>query len=193
MKEPGGDLLARFRAGDSSAFGELVEAMGPRLKGFYLRMGATEAIAEDLVQEVFLRVLQRSGRYRPAGRLDAYLLRIARNLWVDRQRRREPASMPELVGEAVDPAPGPAEQAGTRDRAELLRRALAELEDGHREVLELAVLQELPYREVAGILGIPVGTVKSRVFYALRRLRARLEALAPGEGPVGSPGGREGA
>lgn len=181
MKEPGTDLLARFRAGDPEAFGELVEAMGPRLKGFYLRMGASEAVAEDLVQEVFLRVLQRSGRYRASGRLDAYLLRIARNLWVDSRRRRELPSLPQTAGEPPDPAPGPEEVAGGRDRAALLRRALAGLEEPQREILELAVLQDLPYREVAGILGIPVGTVKSRVHYALRRLRTRLQALAPDE------------
>ncbi|RMH03776.1 MAG: RNA polymerase sigma factor [Planctomycetota bacterium] len=169
------DLLARSRDGDRAALAELVGSMGPRLKGFFLRLGAQEATAEDLTQDVFLRVLQSMDRYQESGRLDAYLLRIARNLWIDRRRRVRPAAAAEVLLEVPDPVePGPSERAGTRDRAERIRRVLAGCDPATRELLELAVLQRLPYVEVGRILDIPVGTVKSRVHYALRRLRETL-------------------
>lgn len=171
------DLLARHRAGDAAAFDLLVVEFGPRLKGYFLRQGAESAAAEDLTQNVFVRILQSADRYQPSGQLEAYFLRIARNLWIDHQRRGARFRRVEDGADAVDGRPGPEAQSSTRDRAELVRAALAALEPRERELLELAVLQHLPYKDVAALLGIPVGTVKSRVFYALRRLRERLAAL----------------
>ncbi|HEX9793166.1 MAG TPA: sigma-70 family RNA polymerase sigma factor [Planctomycetota bacterium] len=176
MTLPPGDLLARFQAGEVQAFTDLVGEMGPRLRGFFLRQGSDGATADDLTQNVFLRVLQGADRYQESGRLDAYLLRIARNLWIDHRRRRRPWGLGDDAPEPVDEGAGPLELASLDDRAALVRRALGELDEAARELLELAVLQRLPYREVGAILGVPVGTVKSRVYYALRRLRAILEA-----------------
>ncbi|MHC4381209.1 MAG: RNA polymerase sigma factor [Planctomycetota bacterium] len=76
--------------------------------------------------------------------------------------------------------PGPVLVAEADDRAEQLRAALQQLDPETRELLELAVLQQLPYREVSMMLEIPVGTVKSRVYYSLRRLRERIQGLDPG-------------
>lgn len=174
------DLLGRSRDGDRDALRELVEQMGPRLKGYFLRQGAQEATAEDLTQDVFLRVLQSMDRYRESGRLDAYLLRIARNLWIDHRRRLRTGPAGESFLDLADPAPAePAALADRSDRAALLRAELARCEPATRELLELAVLQRLPYQEVGMILGIPLGTVKSRVHYALRRLRERVAGLDP--------------
>lgn len=173
------DLLVRFQAGDTAAFDQLVADMAPRLKGYFLRQGAQEATADDLTQHVFLRVFQARGRYRPSGRLDAYLLRIAHNLWIDSRRRKRPYSGGDELPEAEDDGPGPVAQADGRDRVDRLREALARLDADTRELLELAVLQRLPYQEVAGILDIPVGTVKSRVYYSLRKLRTQLPDLDP--------------
>ena len=170
------DLLERFKNGDDAALDLLVEQMAPRLKGFFLRQGATGDIAEDLAQDVFVRVLNGLHRYQAAGRLDAFLLRIARNLWIDFLRRKRPLASTDVVQDAVDESDGPVDLAVCRDRAEYLRRLLASCEPDTRELLELAVLQKLPYAEVAMILEIPVGTVKSRVFYALRYLRERASA-----------------
>ncbi|KAA3607820.1 MAG: sigma-70 family RNA polymerase sigma factor [Planctomycetota bacterium] len=172
------DLLVRFRAGDPQAFQSLVSELGPRLKGFFLRQGAREDEAEDLLQSVFLRVLQGLDRYQPSGQLSAYFLRIARNLWIDHRRRKRPQTGVEMP-EAAAATEGPEEHAETQDRAALLRRALAALDPAARELLEFAVLQKLPYKDVADLLGIPVGTVKSRVYYTLRRLREQLPELAP--------------
>lgn len=171
------DLLALHQAGDPDAFDRLVEEMAPRLKGFFLRQGAEASIAEDLAQNVFVRVLQSLHRYRPSGQVEAYMLRIARNLWIDQYRRQGRVIGGRFDGDAPDDRAGPEAQAQAHDRAALVQRALRELEPEARELLELAVLQRLPYKDVAEILGVPVGTVKSRVFYALRRLRERLAAF----------------
>jgi RNA polymerase sigma-70 factor, ECF subfamily len=171
------DLLVRFQAGDAAAFDELVSSMAPRLKGYFLRMGAQNTTAEDLTQHVFLRVFQARHRYRPAGRLDAYLLRIAHNLWIDSRRKRRLVLAGDDLPEAVDQGPGPLLQAEHKDRGRLLRQALELLDEPTRELLELAILQRVPYQEVAAILDIPVGTVKSRVYYSLRKLREQLERL----------------
>ncbi len=178
MTGPERDLLARFQEGDDQALAELVATMGPRLKAYFLRQGAQVATAEDLTQDVFLRVYRGAQHYRPGGRLDAWLLRIARNLWIDHRRRRHPQTGADEIQAAVhDPGLGPRQCAERGDRAAALRAALAAREPAERELLELAVLQQLPYKEVAMILSIPTGTVKSRVYYALRRLRATLAAL----------------
>jgi len=171
------DDLARHRAGDAAAFDRLVQDLAPRLKGYFLRQGAEAATAEDLTQNVFLRILQSLDRYQPSGQLDAYFLRIARNLWIDHQRRGARFRRVEDGSDSADPRPGPDAASQAQDRAALVRAALAALEPAERELLELAVLQHLPYKDVAALLEIPVGTVKSRVFYALRRLRQRLAAL----------------
>lgn len=177
------DLLVRFQAGDQAAFDELVAQMAPRLKGFFLRQGAQDATAEDLTQTVFIRVFQARARYQPSGRLDSYLLRIAHNLWIDSRRRKRFLTGGEEFAESADVGPGPEEHAVAGDRAELLHAALARLPDPTRELLEFAVLQRLPYQDVAQLLDIPVGTVKSRVYYALRKLRDQLSILEPDATP----------
>lgn len=182
MKPMQSDLLVRYRAGDSAAFDELVESMGPRLHGFFLRQGAEPATAEDLVQNVFVRVLQSLARYRPSGQLDAYLLRIARNLWIDHRRRAHRVYDDAQPEERIDGRPGPVGLVDADDRARQLRAALGRIDPATRELLELAVLQQLPYKEVGVILEIPVGTVKSRVYYALRKLRDAVAGLAPEAG-----------
>ena len=175
MTEEQPDLLTRFREGDPSAFSSLVAEMGPRLKGFFLRQGAQASTAEDLTQHVFLRVYQSSDRYQASGRLAAYLLRIARNLWIDYCRKKRPFSLGESFPDAADSGPGPVELGEAGDRAALLRKALASMDSATQEIIEMAVLQQLPYQDVAAVLHIPVGTVKSRVYYALRKLREVLE------------------
>ncbi len=175
--DPSGDLLVRCQQGDPDAFDLLVLEMAPRLKGYFLRQGADAATAEDLAQNVFVRTLQHLDRYQPSGQMGAYLLRIARNLWIDHLRRNRKLRSVDDLREMSDARPGPLELAGASDRAAQVRLALAGLDQDARELLELAVLQRLPYKDVADLLGVPVGTVKSRVFYALRRLRDRLAPL----------------
>lgn len=175
------DWLARHRAGDPDAFDRLVAEMAPRLKGYFLRQGAEGGTAEDLTQNVFVRILQNLDRYQANGQMDAYVLRIARNLWIDHRRRHARFHVVQAEFEEADERAGPDLEAQRLDRADRVRAALAGLEPEVRELLELAVLQHLPYRSVSEILHIPVGTVKSRVFYALRRLRDVLGPCADQE------------
>lgn len=167
------DLLLRFRQGDGEAFDDLVALMAPRLFGFFRRLGATAALAEDLTQDVFMRVLHGLDRYAGQGRLEAFLFQVARNRWIDHTRKRRESPLLEEHPEQVVELPPDADLL-TRDRDAWLRAKVGKLDADTKELLELAILQDLPYREVALILDIPLGTVKSRVFYALRKLRESL-------------------
>lgn len=178
---PVDDPLARYRRGDADAFRELVAAFRDRLVQFFLRASLDAQLAEDLTQEVFVKLLRVAPRYRPTGRLSVYVFRIARNLWIDHYRSQ--ALRPRLVSSELPRAglhgvsatePQPFAAAVARDDAQAMQRALAALSPAHRAALEMAVFQELPYADVAAVLEIPVGTVKSRVHHAIAQLRAIL-------------------
>ena len=173
------DPLSALRRGDPRPFEEFVRLEAATFIGFFERLGADGAEAEDLTQEVFLRLYRSAPEYEARDVFGGYALRIARNAWIDAGRRR--AARPTPTGElpveelelADDLAPGPRdlEVAEESSRA---RVALARLPEGQRWVFELAVLHGRPYPEIAELLGIPLGTVKSRVFHAVRRLRELL-------------------
>lgn len=176
------DPLAALAAGDPGPFEAFVRDEAATFLGFFRRLGAPPGEAEDLVQEVFLKLFQHADSYRPTGRFEAFAFRVARNAWIDRRRRQAAAPAPAegLAGaeadgpEPVDAAEGPGVALERREEAARLRAALAQLPEHHRLVFELGVFQERPYAEIAEVLGIPVGTVKSRMFHAVRRLRELL-------------------
>ncbi len=183
------DPLAALRDGDPEPFERFVEARAAAFHGFYRRLGARAGEAEDLTQELFLRLVRHARRYRPQERLEAFCFRIARNAWVDHQRRRALRPVREAdLGDAED-APRSTEraQAGEaeqdplelREEADRLLAALEHLPETHRAVFELGLIQERPYPEIAELLGIPVGTVKSRMHHALKKLRALLDVAEP--------------
>jgi RNA polymerase sigma-70 factor (ECF subfamily) len=167
-------------------FEEFVHTEAPTLIGFFVRLGAERGEAEDLTQEVCLKLYRNAATYQAQQAFPAYVLRVARNAWIDRRRRGavgpRPSSLSagkeagarELALPSVVSDPGHA--LGVREEAQRLMAALGELSSGHRMVFELAVLQERPYAEIASELGIPVGTVKSRVFHAVRKLRDVIES-----------------
>jgi len=190
------DPLAALRAGDVGPFEDFVRAGTGSLLAFFRRLGADAQAAEDLTQETFLKMFHAAARYEPRERVEAYAFRVARNAWVDHCRRR--AARPhDAVGSSLDAGParsgagadgplaadGPGALEGLmrRESAERLRAAVGELPETHRLVVELALMQELPYGEIAAVLEIPVGTVKSRMFHAVRKLREAL-AEAPDSG-----------
>jgi RNA polymerase sigma-70 factor (ECF subfamily) len=157
--------------------------------GFFRRLGAGLHQAEDLTQEVFLKLYHHAPRYRAEKRLQSFCLQVAKNVWIDQGRRR--GARPRLravedlgeaaAAEARGGTPGPSrsgvdplEAASSVESRERLQRALSDLPDHHRMVFELGMMQELPYAEVAELLDIPIGTVKSRMFHALRKLREAL-------------------
>lgn len=186
------DHLARYRAGDGSAFRQLVDAWRERMLQFFYRLCWDRDRAEDLVQELFLKLLLGSRRYRPEGKLSTFVYRVATNLWIDHYRAQRPrprfCSYDQVVlpgddePRTVDYAgvdPSPAQQLADGEERQSLRRALERLTEPHRLVFELAVYQERPYGEIAELLGIPVGTVKSRMHNAVAALKQLLGASRP--------------
>jgi RNA polymerase sigma-70 factor (ECF subfamily) len=142
----------------------LYRDVGPSLL-CYLRRGLADAqAAEDLLQETFCQALRRRERLSQAASPRAWLFAIARNLAATAHRRRRTAG--------PLPAELPAVERVEDPRLEPVRRVIAGLPDGLRETLELRLRHELRYEEIAAVLGIPVGTVRSRLHHALRRLRA---------------------
>jgi len=172
-------LLAAVAAGDGDEpLGELYGRYGPRIGGLARRFLRDRADAEEIVQETFVRLWRHAGAYDPdRGSVATYIFTIARRLMIDRFRRRPP--------EGADPAPESPTTDEEVDRilARLeIRAALAALSENHRQVLELSYYGQLDQSEIAALLGVPVGTVKSRTYYALRSLKAVLDGHRPGAG-----------
>ena len=169
-------LMERIcRDGDERAFADLVRRFSKKLLNFFIRSGV-QYDAEDLVQQTFLRLYRYRDRYVRRAKVSTFLFILARQVWIDelRKRKRRERLADEFAEEvAQHVAPSAADEvagAGTVD----LTAALAKLPEGMRLVVELGVYQDLPYAEVAEILGIPEGTVKSRMFNALAQLRGML-------------------
>lgn len=180
------DPLVALGNGDPKPFEAFVIRETPAFLAFFRRLGAQSSEAEDLTQDLAFKLYRQAENYRAEGRFRAFAFRVARNLWIDRVRKvgREPRrtqgssrdDMPSLLYSLPDERqaePGAALE--QREEAKRLLLALGHLSDGHRLVFELGVMQELPYQEISEILDVPVGTVKSRMFHAVRNLRSALE------------------
>ena len=189
------ELMERFRRGDRSALDALVDRHHASLIRYFFHQSRSRETAEDLAQEVWIRVIRHRDDYRPTARFQTYLFSIARNLWIDAYRSRKAAPPTvsadrEVGGEEGEGAslgtflpskePEPSERASVHEEAERVRAAVERLPPGLREVFELGEVQGLRYQDVAGILDIPVGTVKSRMHAAVQRLREALEPPKPG-------------
>lgn len=162
-----------------------MRAETPQLLAFFVHLGASRLEAEDHVQDTFLKLYQHVDQYRPDGRFRGYAYRVARNVWIDRARRAalaprsgtSPGGQPDgTFDDLHDPrAESPSARLESRETADRLGEALAALSEPQRLAFELGVVRELPYAEVALALDVPIGTVKSRVFNAVRHLRKLLE------------------
>jgi RNA polymerase sigma-70 factor, ECF subfamily len=153
-------------------FSEDLIALLPNLRRFALSLCRRSDLADDLVQSTAERAFAARGRFDPSTRLDAWLFRILRNAWIDHARR----TTTQGVGIDIYDSPDILTVDGVRhtENVILLRKteqAMAELPEDHREVMMLICVEELSYREAADIIGVPIGTVMSRL------ARARL-ALA---------------
>ena len=183
-----GDVLA-LQKGDRDAFASLLARYQNRLYRYLLRWVREQASAEDLFQQTWLRVIENIGRYDPGRNFEAWLFTVARNVAIDHLRRRRPGSLDEPAGETPSlgeclPAetPGALDQILCSERAELVQRVLVSQPPLYREILSLRFEEEMKLEEIAEVLSIPLGTVKSRLARALEQLRTaflrmRLEEL----------------
>lgn len=163
--------MRRVQQGDGRALDALVERHRRRLYGFLARR-ASDARRDDLFQETWLRVVRAKDRFDPTQRFTTWLFQIANNLCRDGARRRAVESR-ERARAAADAAAA-ATHGGGAPGLELrldVGRRLARLPDRLREVLVLRYFEDLPEREIAAIVGVPAGTVKSRLYAAVRVLR----------------------
>lgn len=175
------DLMERVRDGETERLAELFERHHRRLYNFFLRLVRSRAVAEDLVQEVFVRILKYRQTFRPGSEFGPWLFALARNAAADHWRRapREVASDPEAPEPAAD-LPHPLAGLERREEHARLAAALARLEPERRELLLLARSGELRYDRIGELLGVSAGAVKVRVHRAMKELRAAFEAVEEG-------------
>ena len=183
------DLLARFGQGDADAFEELLGRYRRPLFNFILRSVRDKAKAEDLLQDTFLRVIQKSADFQGKAKFSTWLYTIARNLCIDTSRkmvfrrhksldapsRRDDAGAAPLVEKVAGTELGADREVIGEDIKRKLALAVEELPDDQREVFLLRQVQHLPFKEIAEIVGVPENTVKSRMRYALERLQQALD------------------
>ena len=176
-------LIDRCRRGDAEAFGRFVDLYQARVTGFVRRMVATSDDAEDLAQETFLRAFQSFERFDGRSSVRTWLFRIAHNLCIDRARRldRRVEEAPLVDGEdesAIDVSDSrwqPDRILLDDELREAIERGIAAMSEKLRAVLLLHDREEMAYDEIGATLGIPVGTVKSRLFLARGHLQATVK------------------
>ena len=171
-----GHILAISASGDRAAFAALFAHFAPRVKSYLLRLGAGPGQAEDMAQEVLLAVWRKAASFDPAkAEASTWVFAIARNLRIDALRRERHPEVSDEHLEAVADTREDAESAlSAAQRGAALRRALEDLPAEQAEVVRLSFFQDKPHGEIERALGIPLGTVKSRLRLAMARLRAAL-------------------
>ena len=167
-------LLERIRRGDNEGAAELFERYAPALLRFTDRMLSDRSAAEEVTQEVFVKVISRAHQYDGRAGVASWLFAIAANACRDRRRRDRRASVVPLdvVPEPRSKAEGIEASLVSEERRLAVRKALAELSEEQREALVLARYHGMPYAEIALTLGISVGAVKTRIFRAVETLKA---------------------
>lgn len=191
MSEPTDiELMLRCQT-DPEALPELVRRYEPRLLAFIRRIIGDAVEAEDVFQDTFVRLMKAADRYEPRAAFSTWIFTIARNLCIDRLKKKsglktipleyvheQTASSSQSIrrrgGEASGAAPNPLDAADTAEQVALLQKAIETLPATKREALVLRVQQGLPYAEIAEITGSPVGTIKYRVHEAIRLIAEEL-------------------
>lgn len=171
---------------DAEAFAELMRRWERPIQNLCTRMTGDEHRAEDLAQEAFLRVYARRKEYQPSSKFSTYLWRVALNLCYDElrklKRRRESSfdqvESIEVLEELQETAPGSSTQMEAEERAAEIRDALQQLAEPYRAVVVLRHYEDLKFREIAEVLAIPEGTVKSRMAEAMSQLSKILKTAA---------------
>lgn len=186
-------LVQRSRGGDMQAFGSLVAKYQDRVLNAILRLCGNQADAEELAQETFVKALERLSQFRGQSKFYTWLFRIAVNMAISQRRRggrirfhplgggdelesSQAAALTAAVARRREA--GPAASAIAAETAHRVMDALRQLEDEFRVVVVLRDIEEMDYTQIADVLNVPVGTVKSRLHRARLMLRGRLASLA---------------
>jgi RNA polymerase sigma-70 factor (ECF subfamily) len=181
-------LMVQYQQGDVRAFEILLNRHRKPVFNFILRFVGSREVAEDLLQDTFMRVIKGASAYERQAKFTTWLYTIARNLCVDQSRRRKhrkhasldaPMSASEESGTLLDVIPGN-EMASDRKSVnkqlhETLQRAIGTLSDEQREVFLMREFLDMPFKQIAEVVGVPENTVKSRMRYALEKLRLELD------------------
>lgn len=170
-------LIAGIAKGDRLAMKVLYGRHHVRVFRFALRLVRDEQVAEDLISEVFLDVWRQAGTFEGRSAVSTWLLAITRFKALSVLRRRKDAELDDETAAAVeDPSDDPEIVVQKKDTGNVLRRCLEALTPDHREIIDLVYYHERSVEEAAGIIGIPENTVKTRMFYARKKLAELLKA-----------------
>lgn len=191
MRDPSDELLlSAYRDGDAAAFETLLGRYRGPLFNVVLRSVRDRPLAEEIYQDVWMKVIERCGDFRGDAKFSTWLYTIARNLCIDHQRRMKfrrhasldqaaPGSELTRVEMASNPGPPTDSLAAGRMMQDRIESAVSALPDEQREVFVLRQLQGMAFKEIAEVVGIPANTVKSRMRYALERLQRSLREWEP--------------
>jgi len=169
-------LLEGIARGERAAFQRLYTRQSVRIFRFLMRLVQNKATAEELLNEVFLEIWQHAARYEGRSSPSTWMMAIAHNKAVSSlRRRREVTGIDESMPETADLDDDPEETAQKQDKGRIMRSCIAALSPDHREILDLVYYQELSVGEAAEALGIPENTVKTRMFYARKKLSELLK------------------
>jgi RNA polymerase sigma-70 factor (ECF subfamily) len=169
-------LIARIAGGDRLAMQVLFARHHVRVYRFVLRLVRNEATAEDLISEVFLDIWRQAGKFEGRSQVSTWMLSIARFKALSVLRRRPEEELDEETAERIeDQSDDPETALAKKDKGALLRQCLTALSAEHREIVDLVYYHEKSVEEVAGIVGIPEATVKTRMFYARKKLSELLK------------------
>jgi len=176
-------LIGRIATGDKVAMQVLFARHHVRVYRFVLRLVRDQTQAEDLISEVFLDVWRQAGKFEARSAVSTWLLAIARYKALSALRRRPDEELDEETAAAIeDPGDNPETALEKKDKGEILRKCLTALSPEHREIIDLVYYHEKSVEEVAEIVGIPANTVKTRMFYARKRLSELLKAAGVDRG-----------
>lgn len=166
------EIMLRVREGEVRQLSHLFDRHSAKLYGYYVRLTGDRRLSEDLVQEVFFRILKYRHTYRQGGAFTTWMYRIARNVRIDHFQKWRNESPPEnRQDEPASSDPHPQQMMEAGEDLALLRDALAKLPDDKRELIILARFQDLKYDAIADILDVTVGVVKVRIHRAMKDLR----------------------
>jgi len=176
------DSVTRLRQGDLDALAAVMAQYQHRLYRFLMRLAQDPALADDLFQQTWLRVMERIGRYDGRRQFAPWLFSVARNLAIDTLRKRRLGSLDAVEDGGVAPIDrlvgaeqDPLEKLLEFERGAVLAAAIADLPVIHREVLTLRFEEEMKLEQIAEVIDVPLSTVKSRLGRALEGLRGRLQ------------------